>query len=65
MEKNNNQEEELPVLCATCAWRGVCVKQFTFDSTTPIKCPEYTPDPELKKELKKKNKELEGDKKKD
>jgi len=55
----------LPILCATCAWRGVCVKQFSFDSTTPIKCPDYTPDPELKKELKKKKKESASDKKKD
>ena len=48
MEKNNNQEE-LPVLCSTCAWRGVCAKKFSFDNTTPIKCPDYSPDPELKK----------------
>ncbi|PMP67016.1 MAG: hypothetical protein C0190_04230 [Thermodesulfobacterium geofontis] len=61
MSKNNNQEEELPILCATCAWRGVCAKKFSFDSTKPIKCPDYTPDPELKK----KKKELEGDKKED
>ncbi|AEH23607.1 hypothetical protein TOPB45_1529 [Thermodesulfobacterium geofontis OPF15] len=65
MEKNNNQEKELPILCATCAWRSVCVKQFSFDSTAPIKCPDYTPDPELLKELKKEKKELESDKKKD
>jgi len=59
MEKNNN--EELPILCATCAWRGVCVKKFSFDNTTSLKCPDYTPDPELKK----KKKELESDKKED
>jgi len=64
MKKNDNQEKELPILCATCAWRNVCVKQFSFDSTTPIKCPDYTPDPELLKELKKEKKELESDKKK-
>ncbi|MBO8143862.1 MAG: hypothetical protein H0Z16_04665 [Thermodesulfobacterium sp.] len=58
MEKNNNQEE-LPVLCSTCAWRGVCAKKFSFDNTTPIKCPDYSPDPELKK------KEPESDKKED
>jgi hypothetical protein len=54
----NEEEKELPILCSTCAWRGVCVKKFSFDNTTSIKCPDYSPDPELKK----KKKELEGDK---
>ncbi len=56
MKKNN--DEELPILCSTCAWRGVCVKKFSFDNTTSIKCPDYSPDPELKK----KKEGLEGDK---
>ena len=57
----DNKKEELPILCSTCAWRAVCVKKFSFDSTTPIKCPDYSPDPELIK----KKRELESDKKED
>ncbi len=57
--KEKEKNDELPILCATCAWREVCVKQYSFDTTTPIKCPDYTPDPELKK----KKRELESDKK--
>lgn len=59
--KDDKKEEELPILCSTCAWRAVCVKKFSFDSTTPIKCPDYSPDPELIK----KKRELESDKKED
>jgi len=42
-------EPELPVLCATCAWRETCKKKFSIDNTSPIKCPDYSPDLRLKK----------------
>ena len=57
MEAHKKEKEtELPVLCATCAWRATCTKKFSFDNTTPIKCPDYSPDVSLLK--KKKESEL-------
>jgi len=46
---DEKDKQELPVLCATCAWREVCVKRFSFDNTKPLKCPDYSPDVSLLK----------------
>ncbi|QER42341.1 hypothetical protein F1847_06130 [Thermodesulfobacterium sp. TA1] len=53
MEKTQQNETQLPVLCATCAWREVCAKKFSFDNTQPLKCPDYSPDVKLLKNLRK------------
>ncbi len=59
MNSQNNKNSDLPLLCATCAWREFCSKKFTMDNTKPVKCPDYSPDYTLKK------KESEVDKKED
>lgn len=58
MPFQDNFEEE-PILCARCAWRGVCTKQYSFDNVKPIKCPDFSLDWQIFKGEKK------GDKEKD
>lgn len=60
-DSQNNNEKDIPQLCANCAWREVCTKKYSFDSTKPIKCPDYSPDYSLLK----KKKEEKVDKKED
>ncbi len=50
-------KEDLPVLCATCAWRENCNKKFTMDNRSPVKCPDYSPDIRLLKKQKEEEKE--------
>ncbi|WP_038056046.1 hypothetical protein [Thermodesulfobacterium hydrogeniphilum] len=59
--RKDQKESEIPVLCATCAWREFCSKKFSMDNTKPFKCPDYSPDYTLLK----KKKESEVDKKED
>ncbi len=49
--KSKNVQKDLPVLCATCAWRETCQKKFSMDNTSPVKCPDYSPDVKLLKEM--------------
>ncbi|MCS7279244.1 MAG: hypothetical protein NZ530_04190 [Thermodesulfobacteriaceae bacterium] len=58
-KSQNPNSQEILVLCANCAWREVCLKRFSFDSTKPIKCPDFSPDVKLlkKKRVKKVDKE--------
>jgi len=55
-KKKESSNSELPVLCATCAWREFCAKKFSFDNTQPLKCPDYSPDLTLLKNLRKETK---------
>jgi hypothetical protein len=35
-------------ICAVCAWRGDCLKKFSFESSGQLRCPDYCRDLTIK-----------------
>ena len=35
-------------ICAVCAWRKDCIKRFNYESSTQLRCPDYTRDMTIK-----------------
>jgi hypothetical protein len=42
---------EEPTICVVCAWRENCQKKYAFSSSGGTKCPDYTRDLKLPKEI--------------
>ncbi len=42
-------KEELPEICAVCAWRATCQKKFTL-SGKDVRCPDFVRDVTIRKE---------------
>ena len=43
---------EEKTLCAICAWRKNCLKRYKYESSTKLRCPEFTRDVTLPKNKK-------------
>lgn len=37
-----------PTMCSVCAWRKDCLKKFSYEQGSVVKCPDYTRDQTLK-----------------
>ncbi|MBW2093213.1 MAG: hypothetical protein JRI34_13980 [Deltaproteobacteria bacterium] len=44
---------EEKTLCVECAWRKDCLKRYKYESSTKLRCPEFTRDVTLPKKEKK------------
>jgi hypothetical protein len=42
---------EEKTICVVCAWRENCQKKYSFSSSGGMKCPDYTRDLKLPKEI--------------
>lgn len=36
-----------PTMCSVCAWRRECLKKFSYQQGSALKCPEFTRDVSL------------------
>lgn len=46
--KEDQDMSEGKTICVVCAWRADCLKKYSYDSSGPVKCPDYTRDVTIK-----------------